>query len=140
MFLTDTQKLIVAMIGFFGLLGTAFVMPGPVITSANSYFSKMDEERFPFFFTAQIIVPFIIGTILSVGYFMPRVLFQERYSWIILMVMLFIIYMRLKDHDNIYFDEDDRQVRLSYVLIVITIVVYAGFRILFNTEHIFFLS
>ncbi len=140
MFLTDTQKLIVAMIGFFGLIGTAFVMTGPVITSANSYFSKMDEKRFPFFFTAQIIVPFILGTILSVGYFIPRILFQERYSWIILMVMLFIIYMRLKDHDNIYFDEDDRTVRLSYTLIIITFVVYVGFRIAFNKEHLFFLA
>ncbi len=140
MFLTDTEKLIVAMIGFFGLLGTAFVMTGPVITSANTYFGKIDDKKFPFFFTAQIIVPFILGTILSVGYFIPRILFQERYSWIILMIILFIIFMRLKDHEPVYFDEDDRSARLSVVLVVITLVVYIGFRIMFNHEHFFFLS
>lgn len=140
MFLTDTQKLIVAMIGFFGLLGTAFVMTGPVITSANSYFSKMDDDKFPFFFTAQIIVPFVLGTIIGVGYFIPRILFQERYSWISLGVILWIIYMRLRNHDPIYFDEDDRFPHYSWVLIIITVVVYAGFRILFNTEHLFFMS
>ncbi len=140
MFLTDTQKLIIAMIGFFGLLGTAFVMTGPVIISANSYFKKTNEKNFPFFFTSQIIVPFVIGTLLSVGYFIPRILFQERYSWISLGIILFIIYMRLKDHEPVYFDEDDRQANLSVVLIAITIVVYVGFRFLFNTEHIFYWS
>lgn len=140
MFLTDTQKLIVAMIGFFGLLGTAFVMTGPVITSANSYFSKIDEKKFPFFFTAQIIVPFVLGTLIGVGYFIPRILFQERYSWISLAVILFIIFMRLKDHEPVYFDEEDRNVRLSYFMIGTTLFVYIGFRILFNSEHFFFLS
>ncbi len=136
-YFSDTAKVVIAMIGFFGLILTAFVMQKPILFSANSYFTGVKEKNFPFFFTAQIIVPFIIGSFFSIFYFYPRILFQERYSWISLAVVLLIIFMSINDEESVVFDPDESPppVSISKVLVIAAIVVYAVFRIAFNSKH-----
>lgn len=134
MYFTDTAKMIVALIGFLGLLGTAYFMAKPVAISANSYFNKLNEKNFPFFFTAQIIVPFIIGTLLYLLYFMPRLLFQETYSWISLGVLLIIIFGRINYMETMYFDEDDRYIEPSKAILITAILVSIGLRLILNHE------
>ncbi len=139
-YFSDTAKVVIAMIGFFGLLMTAFLMKKPILFSANSYFTGIKEKNFPFFFTAQIIVPFIIGSIVSILYFFPRILFQERYSWISLAVVLFIVFMSINDEEAVIFDPDESPppVSISKVLVITVIVVYVVLRIAFNSQHGFF--
>ncbi|MBC8319708.1 MAG: hypothetical protein H8E34_03185 [Bacteroidetes bacterium] len=134
MYMTDTSKMIVALIGFLGLLGTALIMSKPAAISANSYFKNLNEKNFPFFITAQIIVPFIIGTLLYLGFFLPEILFQEAYSWISLAMILIFIVGRVSRMDTQYFDEDERFINVSSVIVIITIVVLVGFRILLRNE------
>jgi len=134
MYLTDTSKMLVALLGFLGLLGTALIMSKPAAISANSYFNKLDDKNFPFFITAQIIVPFIIGTLLYLGYFMPRILFQETYSWISLGMILLFIVGKASRMETLYFDEEDRFIGISSVIVITTIVVFISFRILLRNE------
>ncbi len=135
MYLTDTSKMVVALIGFIGLLGTAYFMAKPAAISANSYYNKLDSKNFPFFITAQIIVPFIFGTILYIAFFMPNIQFQETYSWISLAMILIFIIGRVSKMETLYFDEDDRYVNLSTIIILTTIIVYFTFRfVLFRNE------
>ncbi|HDO27060.1 MAG TPA: hypothetical protein ENH02_02985 [Bacteroidetes bacterium] len=136
MYFTDTQKLIVALIGFFGLLSTGLLMAKPVAHSANSYFQKLDQNNFPFFFTAQIIVPFILGTILIITYFYPTVLFQERYGWISLGALLTLTFLRANQYEKILFDEEKRHVRVSYVLLLLAVFGGVGLRILLSRLYL----
>jgi hypothetical protein len=137
MYLTDTQKMIIAIVGFFGLMSTGILMAKPVAHSANSYFKKFGVDNFPFFFTAQIIVPFIIGNIIMFGYFYPDIffnadiLFYERFGWISLLLIFMLVFGRINHFDEtIYFDEEDRVVRPSYVLIAVALVSLVGIRLL----------
>ena len=135
MYFTDTQKMIVALIGFFGLLTTAFVMVKPIGISANSYFNYLGERNFPFFITAQIIIPFIVGYLLIAAYFSQRLLFQEKFSWISLTVVIIFIFISLNSSDTMYFDEDDRRPTYSKVLILTSIVMFVGLRLLLNQTY-----
>lgn len=139
-YFSDTAKVVVAMIGFFGLIMTAVVMRRPILISANSYFSQVKEQNFPFFFTAQIIVPFFLGSFFSVLYFYPRILFMERYMWMSLAVVLLIAFLGISQEETVLFDTDEPPppVRVSKVLVVTTVVVYVLFRIILNSKHDFF--
>jgi len=134
MYFSDTSKMIVALMGFFGLLTTAFLMVRPVSISANSYFNKLGERNFPFFILSQIIVPFIIGYLLIVAYFSQRLLFQEKFAWISLVILIFIIFINLAKAEAVYFDEDDRKPGYSKFLIIGAIVMYGGLRYILNTS------
>ncbi len=134
MYLTDTSKMIVALIGFLGLLGTAYFMSRPAAISANSYFNKLNDKNFPFFITAQLIVPFILGTIIYLIFFLPNILFQEGYSWISLGVMLVFMIGRVSRMDTTYFDEEDRYIGVSSIILITTLLVLIGIRILLRNE------
>ena len=139
-YFSDTAKVVIAMIGFFGLIMTALLMRNPILFSANSYFTGLKEKNFPFFFTSQIIVPFIIGSFISIFYFYPRILFQERYSWMSLAVVLLIIFMGINDEESVVFnpDEPPPPITFSKVLVISALVVYILLRIAFNSKHNFF--
>ncbi len=134
MYLTDTWKMIVALIGFLGLLGTAYFMSRPVAISSNSYFNKLNNKNYPFFITAQVIVPFILGTSIYLLYFVPNIMFQEGYSWISLAVLLIFISMRVGKMDTVYFDEEERYIGVSRVILILTIIALLGIRILLRNE------
>lgn len=128
MYFTDTAKMVVALIGFFGLVTTAFIMRQPVGFSANTYFKKLDKKNFPFFIIAQLVLPFIIGYSLIFFYFFQQLVFQEKYAWISLGIMVLFIFISLSKGEDIYFDDEDRKISLSKFLIVVAIVMYTGLR------------
>ncbi len=136
-YLSDTAKVVIAMIGFFGLILTALVLRRPFLLSANSYFVSLKERNFPFFFTAQVIVPYLAGSLVSVFYFYPRILFQERYSWISLGVVLLILYLGINQEETVLFDPEEPPppVTVSKVLVIAAVVVAVVLRVAFNSRH-----
>ena len=138
MYFTDTQKMIIAIMGFFGLLSTGILMAKPVAHSANSYFNSLGERNFPFFFTAQIIVPFILGNIIVFAYFFPNILFDneilfyERFGGISMSLILLLIFGRINHFETIYFDEEDRKIRLSYIMVGMALFAIVFFRLVMS--------
>ncbi|HEY9114023.1 MAG TPA: hypothetical protein VIN10_04945, partial [Bacteroidales bacterium] len=122
MYLKDTEKMAIALFGIFCLVATALLMARPVAMSTNSYINNLNEDNFPFIITAQIIVPFLLGTVLSIAYHFPNVLFQERYSWISLAAMLVIIVIRINNYNTIYFDEETRKIKLVWLPVLFTLL------------------
>lgn len=135
MYLTDTSKMLIAIIGFFGLLTTAILMSRPMAISANSYFNNLKDRNRPFFVMAQIIVPYVIGSVAAVLYFLPRLHFQEKYSWISLGILLMIMVGRIMGMDSIYFDEEERRPAVSNVVVLTALAAYFGGRIILNSTY-----
>ena len=142
MYFTDTQKMIIAIMGFFGLLSTGILMAKPIAHSANSYLNKLGEDNFPFFFTAQIIVPFILGNLIMFGYFFPDIifntdiLFYERFGWISLSLLLLLSFGRINHMDTIYYEEEDRRIRFSWVLIGLALFIFLAFRLILSRSYL----
>ena len=134
LYLSDTTKMMVALVGFMGLLGTAYFMAKPVAITANSYFKKLDSGNFPFFITSQVLLPAILGTIICLLFFYPYNMFQELYSWISLGLIIIFISLRISNMGTQYYDEEDRYIRLSKILIVFASILVIGLRLLLNNE------
>lgn len=133
MYLTDTAKMIVSLIGFFGLLMMALFTPRLMAISADSYFEKYNDRMAPFFIMAQVIVPYIIGSVLVYFYFFPKGQFHEKYSWIILGVMMILFFLRASHMESLTFEEDDnRQIRLMRGLVIVTLILFVVSRIVMH--------
>jgi hypothetical protein len=125
MYLTDTVKMIISLIGFSGLLFMAIFSARLVALSSNAYFARYNERIAPFFMTAQVFVPYLIGSALIYVYFLPDGMFHERFSWIIMGVMLILFYLRSRYSDDLMFEEDDnRTVRPMPGLVIFTVLFY----------------
>jgi len=138
MYLTDTVKMIISLTGFFGLLVMLIFSARLVALSSNVYFEKYTERIAPFFITAQVFVPYLAGSLLIYVYFLPDGMFHERFSWIIMGVMLVLFFLRSRFSEDLMFEEDDnRRFRLMRGLIIFTLVFYILTRILFQRSFYF---
>lgn len=123
MYLLDTPRMIISLIGFSGLLVISISSAHWVALSSNAYFAKYNKRMVPFFITAQVIVPYIIGSALLFLYFYPKNMFHERWGWIVLGIMLVIYYSRSIYLPDLLFEEDDeRQIQPMWALIIVTLV------------------
>jgi hypothetical protein len=132
--MNDSQLLMMALFSFFGLLITAMFISKPIAFSANTYFNKLDENNFPFFIMSQIIVPFIAGAIIMVIYFIPQLQITETYIWIGLALMIVISSILISKLDPLYFDEDQKEIKLSWPLIYISAFLLIILRVAFHNE------
>lgn len=138
MYLLDTPRLLISLVGFFGLLTVSLMAAYWVAISANAYFARYNEKMAPFFITAQVFVPYIIGSALLFLYFYPKNMFQERWGWLVLGAMLVIFYTRSQYMNDLLFEEDDsRTIRPMKGLIIATIVVFLISRIVFSRAWYF---
>jgi len=138
MYLADTVKMIISLIGFFGLLIMAIFSARLVALSSNAYFDKYNERIAPFFVTAQVFVPYLIGSALIYVYFIPDALFHEQFGWIIMGVMLLLFYSRSRYNDDLLFEEDDnRSIRPMRVLIIFTLLFYVFSRVIMHNRIYF---
>lgn len=124
MYLTDTVKMIISLIGFFGLLVTALSSSRLAALMANSYFEKYSEKIGPFYITGQVLLPFIFGSVILFFYFFPKNMFHEKFGWLIMGAMMGIFFLRTQFQQDLLFEEDDnRSIRLMTILIVLTLII-----------------
>jgi len=134
MYFNDSQLLMMAIVGFFGILITAFVMTRRIAFSANIYFNDLNERNFPFFIMSQIILPFLLGVMLVVLYFVPQIHVMEMYVWIGLAIILLICSVNISKYDPVYFDEEERSVKVSWVALLISTLLILLLRFTMNHE------
>ncbi len=134
LYFNDSQLLMMAIVGFFGILVTAFVMTRRIAFSANVYFNKLDENNYPFFITAQVILPFLLGALLLVLYFIPQIQVMETYVWIGLIVIILISSIMISNYDPVYFDEDTRYISISWPALIFSTVLVLLLRIMMNQD------
>ncbi|RLD34354.1 MAG: hypothetical protein DRI88_05845 [Bacteroidetes bacterium] len=134
MYFNDSQLLMMAIVGFFGILITAFVMTRRIAFSANIYFNDLNERNFPFFIMSQIILPFLLGVMLVVLYFVPQIHVMEMYVWIGLAIILLICSVNISNYDPVYFDEEERSIKVSWVALLISTLLILLLRFTMNHE------
>ena len=133
MYLLDTPRMIISITGFFGLLMTALYAARLISISADAYFVKYNEKMSPFFITAQVLVPYLIGSVLIYLYYYPKNMFHEKYGWIILGIMLLIFVLRSRFTDDLLFEEDEnRRIRLMRGLVFFTVIVFISSRLILS--------
>lgn len=139
MYLLDTPRMLISLTGFFGLLVISLMAAYWVGVSSNAYFVKYNEKMAPFFITAQVFVPYLIGSALLFLYFYPKNMFQERWGWLVLGTMLLIFYSRAQYMQDLLFEEDEtRQIRPMKGLIITAIAALVISRLIMS--HTFYFA
>ncbi len=134
MYFNDSQLLMMAITGLFGIILTGILLSRKMAFSANIYFNKLDENNFPFFIMAQFILPFLLGGLWVVLYFIPEIRITEIYIWIGLAVILLISALRISHFDPIYFDEEPRKITIYWGAIITAAVVSILMRLIMQQE------
>ncbi|MBN2639926.1 MAG: hypothetical protein JXR65_12660 [Bacteroidales bacterium] len=134
MYLSDTAKVVIAMIGFGGLIIVASIMKGPVLWSSGSYFVKLTERNYPFFITAQIILPFIFGNLLSIIYFYPDIGVMNLFSWIPIGVTLLIMFLIVRHPVDVDMEDNNEMqgIKINKTIVIMAVVLVLLLRIALN--------
>jgi hypothetical protein len=132
---SEIFHLIFALIGFLGLLLTAIMFVRNVGYTANSYFKKYTEEIRPFFISAQVLVPFLMGSVVLLAYFFPNYMMHERYNFLVYLGMICFFFLGLRQSNNLRFRrEKDLKIHLMSRFIIIAVLFTLLTRIIFYKE------
>lgn len=127
MFMPDTGKLIITLIGLFGLAAIGFGITKLFLLSANSYFNKQDTTERPVFLVYQVLLPFLLGTIIIIIFRYPL----NYYELLRLLTPVIIVlpsFFNSSGFPVFFFDENPKTIKTSSSLIAAAIVIFAIYR------------
>jgi hypothetical protein len=112
----------------FLLAATGFALTRTFLLSGNIYFNLLEtKNRLPFI-VFQVILPFIIGSIIIIGIRFP----VNLYELLRILTPLFVILTVLLSSFGfsvLYFDETPRSIKINGSLVAAALIIYAVYRI-----------
>lgn len=132
MFMPDTGKLILTLAGLFGLAAIGFGITKLFLLSANTYYNKQESADRKAYLFQQVLLPYIIGTIIIISFRFPL----NYYEILRLLTPLIIILPSFLNSDAFtvfYFDENPRNIKTSSSLLAAAIIIIVAYRVLLNT-------
>ncbi len=136
MYYRDTGKMIFSIISIFSLVIIGSFVAKSFLVSGNSYFNFINRQENKFLLASQVIWPAIIGTFLLIivsspneSYFMPDDEFVYKIlKFLSIFVLLIPTMVTFRTYNEIYFDEAPRKIRLSWKLLLLTLIILLSFR------------
>lgn len=127
MFMPETGKMIVSLIGLFGLAAVGFGITKLFLLSANSYYNKQETSDRLSFLIYQVLLPYLSGTIIIFIFRFP----MNYYEMIRLLTPVFIILTSLLNSSGFpvfFFDENPKTIKTSSSLIAAAFIVLIIYR------------
>jgi hypothetical protein len=127
-YLTDTIKMVLLFAGIILLIAIGMLMVKPLLFTANIYFNYLTPEMIKPFQRDQIILPFIIAT-----FFIQLIRYPlSKYDTFLLLIPFFVIlplFWGTLRQPTFYFEETEKTISISYVLVTITLFLYGVYRV-----------
>jgi len=132
MFMPDTGKLVVSLIGIFALASLGFLITHLVLLTANSYFNLLDyDHRMPFML-AQLLVPYVIGSALIIAIRLP-LNYYELMRLGTEAIIIIPAFLNSSGFQIFYFDESPKSQKISGSLLTAAIILIVLYRIVLNS-------
>ncbi|HPG33871.1 MAG: hypothetical protein H6541_06550 [Lentimicrobiaceae bacterium] len=128
LFMADTGKMIITLIGFFGLAAVGFGITRLILLTANSYYNKQEPSERPAFLFYSTLLPFILGTLIIAAIRYP----MNYYESLRLVTPVLIILPSFLNSNNfpvIYFDENHKVIKASSSLIAAAFIILIIYRV-----------
>jgi hypothetical protein len=130
LFVMDTEKVILTLVGFVAMFTTGLLMARLSLYSANTYFNDLlGNYRFKFILT-QFIFPFIIGNIVIALIKIPEFSYFDVALNATMIFFLLPILVRSIGMKDFYFDEDPRKIKLKMVIPITAVSLLFLFRLI----------
>jgi len=132
LYFDDTVKLLIVIGLILGMLVTGLFLSRFLLTTGNMYFNFLNRDNKIPFLISQILLPFIIGIGIIALIKQPFLNFFEVFSEgsMLLIICPAIIYARYSQ--ELFFDEEPREIKFNWQLIVATLLVLIMFRVYFG--------
>jgi len=129
MFLMDTGKVVLTILGFVAMFTVGIIMARMSLYSANIYFNDLLRNYRNKFILCQFIIPFFIGNIVIIMVKIPQ--FNNFDAALNASMILFLIPILLRSItiEDFYFDEDPRTIKRNLILPIITVILFFVFRL-----------
>ncbi len=137
MYLNPTTRLGISVFGLLSIVGMAFFFTQPFVESSNIYFNRLTKDDFPYYITAQVIVPYLAGTILVFSLFGLSMSVLEWFSWVSMALILTIVVVRGNYHQTLYFDTESKKTGISLFLLILSVSMLAIMLFLLGSQHVF---
>jgi len=120
-YMSDTAKLFIALLGIFSLLGVGASMVKPMLFSGNSYYNTQQPGVRLRFITQQFYLPFLFGnTILSIARFPVR-----GYELMLIgssVLLLLPLFFMASTFTEFYFDENPKEISVNWRIVFVTLL------------------
>jgi hypothetical protein len=129
-YIMDTGKLVYSFISVAVLITIGLLSTKSFLISANSYYTNINKKnRTPFIF-AQVVMPFILGTIILTLIRLPKI--DEYFIFVTLTLLLVIIPIlaNYRFYPVLYFEEEKITIKTNLKLFISTIIIIVLFRII----------
>ena len=130
LFVMDTGKVILTILGFVLMFTAGYFLARPAIYSANIYFNSLTRVNRLKFILSQFIFPFLIGNILILLIKIPEFSYFDvalNASMFLFLVPILALSIGCEDF---YFDEDPKTIKLNILLPVTAGIFLFLFRII----------
>lgn len=131
MYTPDTGKLIVTLIGIFGLAALGFALTRIFVLSANTYFNQLAFDKRRSFLFQQLLLPYMIGSAIIFGLRFPMD-YYELFRMLIPVIVILPSFISGGGSSVLYFDEEPKTIKISSSLIAAAFSFILAYRIILN--------
>ncbi len=133
MYYSDTGKLIMSLLIIMSSVVVGTISTKYWIMSANSYYNYSKPHNRPIFIISQVLIPYILGTVLIWLITQPEALYYDTLVNISMIFMILPPLILNKYYQEYYFEEGDIKIQLSYRIVIFAIVFITTYRILLDS-------
>lgn len=129
MYIMDTGKVTYSIISIFMLSLAGLISIKPFLLSGNTYFNNMTRVNRRPFIWAQVILPYILGSIILIALRQPRFMFYETFVTLTMAISLIPVISAYPAYPDLYFDEDNKPVYFEwkyFLMLTAVILFYRG--------------
>jgi hypothetical protein len=132
LFLMDTGKVIITILGFVAMFTTGLFMARLSLYSSNIYFNDLRRNYRTQFINCQFFIPFVIGNILIFLVKLPQISYFDIGVNASMILFLIPVLVRSFGMEDFYFDEEPRKIRIMRLLPVTAVILLIAFRVIFG--------
>jgi hypothetical protein len=133
MYVNDTMVLVITVLALCGMVAAGVLSTRQYLVSANSYFNDLPHRLNRKFLVFQFLFPFVAGNIIIYLVKLPGITLYELFVNATMVFVLLPVIIRGGTMADFYFDEEPRQVKLVFPMILASIIVLILFRLVLNS-------
>lgn len=134
----DTGKMVFSIIAIFALLVTGSAIGRSFLISGNAYFNNVTGNNRKFLLISQVILPFVIGTVIislmkvpvDFYYTTTEEMMFEIFKLSSILLIMIPVSISFYSAGTIFFDEEERKIRVQWISFLLSLLVFFGYRYL----------
>jgi hypothetical protein len=128
-YFSDTEKVIFSIISILALVLIGVFSARSFLISANSYYPHLEKRMQTRFLWAQLITPFLAGSLLVGAVMFPEILLYDMTVMYIMFITILTIIITARFYPTLYFEDEHIKIALRARLIIPSILFILLYRL-----------